>query len=252
MITFIVPAFNEAGNIAPTIDSIQAAASQAHLDQYEIILVDDGSSDATPVEIAALSKSFSNIHAITNPKNLGLGASICAGIAATSSPAFMVVPGDNDMTVGMMVMLLSFRSEADVLLTAPLNKELRSIGRNIVSMLYQMAYMITFQTHVSYINGPGVWPTDAARKAELQSRRFSIISELNVKVMRMGCSFAEVPGYFQAGPKTRSTVTLRNLAEVLSSYVRLVADIHFRYRKKFAHQPTRRKIDFVRLMVPKP
>lgn len=199
MITFIVPAFNEEEGITPTVATIRAAAAESGLDRFEIILVDDGSTDGTAAQIAALAAASPDIRPIINPVNRGLGASIRAGIDAASAPAFMVVPGDNDVPKSMMVMMLNFRDEAETILTAPLNKEQRNIVRNLISMIYQMAYMTVFKVYVSYINGPGIWPTAAARAANLKACRFSIISELNVKTLRMGGKFAEVPGYFQAG-----------------------------------------------------
>jgi glycosyltransferase involved in cell wall biosynthesis len=248
MITFIVPAFNEAGNIAPTVATIRAAAAKSGLDSLEIIIVDDGSSDATPSEISALAAAHPDIRPLRNPTNLGLGASIRAGIEAATKPQFMIVPGDNDVAMNLMVMMLSFRTEADIILTAPLNKEQRNLVRNLISMLYQMAYMVAFRVYVSYLNGPGIWPTAAARVANLKARRFSIITELNVKLLRMGSTFAEVPGYFQGGPKIRRTVTLRNLYEVLTSFVRLAFEIYVTGRTQFCLRPKRHQVDFTRLL----
>lgn len=245
MISFIVAAYNEAGNIGPTVETIRSACRACDLDGYEIIIVDDGSSDSTSDEITALAGIFSCITGVKNSMNLGLGASIRKGIEIASHPAFMVVPGDNDMPESMILMMLQFRYEADVILTAPLNKEQRNLTRNIISMLYQMAYMIVFKVSVSYINGPGIWPTHAARSAQLKAQRFSIIAELNVKALRMGSTFAEVPGYFQAGPKVRSTVTLRNLTEVIVSFVRLTLDVHIARREQFNKRSRRMQINFV-------
>lgn len=245
MITFIVPAFNEEGNIAPTVATIRAAAAESRLDAIEIVVVDDGSRDGSAAEIAALAAAHPDVRPITNPNNLGLGASIRAGINAATAPSFMIVPGDNDVPKDLMVMMLNFRNEATVILTAPLNKEQRNLARNLISMFYQMAHMIMFKVYVSYLNGPGIWPTAAARDAGLKARRFSIISELNVKILRMGCTFAEVPGYFQAGPKMRSSVTLRNLSEVIVSFVRLIYAVHLSGNRRFGFRPVRKQIDFV-------
>lgn len=245
MITFIVPAFNEEGNIAPTIATIRAAAEESKLDVIEIVIVDDGSSDGTPAEIATLAAAHSDIRPLRNRTNLGLGASIRAGINVATAPSFMVVPGDNDVSKGTIVLMLNFREQADVILVAPLNKEQRNLMRNLLSTAYMTAYMTAFHVYVVYINAPGIWPTAAARAAGLKSRRFSIISELTVKVLRMGCTFAEVPGYFQAGPKARSSVTLRNLAEVVVSFIRLIFDIYLRGGGRFSSTPKRKQIDFL-------
>jgi glycosyltransferase involved in cell wall biosynthesis len=247
MISFIVPAFNEEGNVLKTVAAILAATADAGLADCEIVLIDDGSSDGTWREIEMAAAAHREVRPLKNPGNLGLGASIRAGISAASGTSFMVVPGDNDVPSAFITLMLRFRGEADIILTAPLNKEQRTIGRNVLSMLYQMAYMIVFDVYVSYLNGPGIWPTAASREAMLRSRRFSIIAELNVKLLRMGCTFAEVPGYFQAGPKVRRTVTLRNLGEVISSFLRLAIDVRIRNRPRFAKRPTRKQIDFLSL-----
>ncbi len=245
MITFIVPAFNEQDNIAPTVATIRAAATAAKLDALEIVIVNDGSTDGTASAIADLAAADRNIRPVQNPQNLGLGASIRAGIAAASAPSFMVVPGDNDVSKSTILMMLMFRNEADIILMSPLNKEQRNLFRNILSTMYQAAYMIFFGIYVVYINAPGIWPTARARDAGLRARRFSIISEMNVKLLRMGCTFAEIPGYLQGGPKARSTVTWRALTEVMGSFLRLLVAVHITDRQRFGSLPKRKQIDFV-------
>lgn len=245
MITFIVPAFNEEDNIASTVVTIHAAAADAKLDALEIVIVNDGSTDGTAAAVAALAAAHPDIRPIQNHQNLGLGASIRAGISVAAAPSFMVIPGDNDVSKGTIVMMLKFREEADVILMSPLNKEQRTLFRNILSTVYQTAYMIFFGIYVVYINAPGIWPTAQARAAGLRARRFSIISELNVKLLRMGCSFAEIPGYLQGGPKARGTVTWRALMEVIGSFLRLIVAVHITDRQRFRSRPQRKQIDFI-------
>ncbi len=245
MITFVVPAFNEEANIAATVATIRDAATEARLDRIEIIIVNDGSTDGTEAAIATMAAAHSDVRAIRNPMNLGLGASIRAGIAAASAPSFMVVPGDNDVSKDTILMMLRFRDEADIILMSPLNKEQRNLFRNVLSAVYQAAYMIFFDIYVVYINAPGIWPTAAARSAGLRAKRFSIISEMNVKLLRMGCSFAEIPGYLQGGPKARGTVTWRALMEVMGSFLRLIVAVHFTDRQRFGSRPRRKQVDFV-------
>lgn len=239
MVSFIVTAFNEEDNIALTMATLQSVVQDARLTDYEIIVVDDGSTDGTAERIAELLKTVPRLRCVRHPVNRGLGCAVRSGIEAAKYPQFMIIPGDNDMHRDFVMSMLRFRGQADLILSAPLNKEMRSLGRNLVSMIYQMIYMVSFDLFLSYINGPGIWPTERVREIGLRSRRFAIISEMNVKLLRGGCSFAEVPGYFQAGPKARRTVTLKNLAEIGESYLLLLFEVHVRRRGKYARRPTR-------------
>jgi glycosyltransferase involved in cell wall biosynthesis len=245
MISFIVPAFNEVDNIGPTIESICHVAELAQLELYEIIVVDDGSTDGTRERVDTLRKQHQQVTSISHSTNLGLGAAIRSGLGLAKHPRFMVVPGDNDIQQDLLLFMLTFRQRADLVLIVPLNNEIRTLGRNILSSLYRLIYMVSFNIYVNYVNGPGIWPTELARTMDLRANRFSIVSELVVKLLRSGCSYVEIPGYLQAGPKVRRTVTMRNLLEVVSSYFFLLYEIHVRSRRKFACASQRVFVNFV-------
>lgn len=244
MISFIVSALNEEENIRPTVETIVAAAAACRLADFEIILIDDGSTDGTYGVMSAIRDAHPFVNIIRNQTNAGLGNAIRQGIAAARHPRFMVVPGDNDMHQSLIELLLSFREHAEIILTIPLNRESRSLTRNIISMIYQTVQMAAFDVYVSYINGPGIWPTEKAKAIGLNAKRFSIISELNVVLLRSGCSYAEVPGYLRAQPKARSTVTLKNLSEVVGLFLKLLYRVHVKEKQRFSARPTRIHIDF--------
>jgi glycosyltransferase involved in cell wall biosynthesis len=245
MISFIVPAFNEEQNIALTVETIISACRESGVSDFEIILIDDGSADGTHAAMTAVAGRYPFIVPIQNPENMGLGSSVRRGLAAARSPQFMVVPGDNDMSQSLIVLLLAFREHAEIILTIPLNRESRSRVRNIISVIYQMIQMVTFNVYVAYINGPGIWPTEKAKSVGLVARRFSIISELNVLLLRSGCTYAEVPGYFLAKPKARRTVTWVNLAEVVRLFLSLAYRVHVSCKSQCSAQPRRIHIDFM-------
>jgi glycosyltransferase involved in cell wall biosynthesis len=245
MISFIVPAYNEAANIESTIGTIRSAAAENCLQAFEIIVVDDGSTDGTGRIADALQQRIPDLSVIHHQANLGLGSAIRSGLAVARCRKFMVIPGDNDVQRGLVDLMLRFCDHADMILTVPLNREIRTLSRMTLSLIYQLIHMMAFRVFVNYINGPGIWPTEAARAIELRGQRFSIISELNIKLLRSGCSYLEVPGYFQAGPKARRTVTSRNLTEVMTSFLALLYDIRVRHRSRFSLVPRRVLVSFV-------
>lgn len=245
MISFIVSALNEEQNIAQAVETIVAAAAATGLGEFEIILIDDGSTDNTHAVMLRLQKTYSFISIIRNAENCGMGMAIRQGIAAARYPKFMIVPGDSDMQQSLIEILLNSRGCAEIILTIPLNRESRSLVRNVVSIVYQLFQMIAFDIYVGYINGPGIWPTEKAKALGLNAKRFSIVSELNVVLLRTGCTYAEVPGYLHSRPKARGTVTLKNLIEVVSSFAKLVRRIHFCEKERFSARPKRIQVEFV-------
>ena len=246
MISFIVPAFNEGHAIIDTMETIRSVTGTHEIDDYEIIAIDDGSMDDSRDIIAKLAADDPKILPIYHEDNMGLGRSIVDGIHKASMPQFIIVPGDNDISMSSLSLMLHFKDAAELILTVPINKEVRPIGRQIVSAIYQILHNIFFGTSVGYLNGPGIWPTEQGKLLNLTSNRFSIISELNVKLLTKGVEFAEVPIYLQADEPTRSTINIRNMVEVVKVFLMLVVELNLKPNRQEKRPLNRVKINFGR------
>ena len=71
-LTVFVPAYNEVENLAPTVETIMRALSVS-VEDYEVIVVDDGSTDGTDEVADALAARYPEVRVIHNPRNMGLG-----------------------------------------------------------------------------------------------------------------------------------------------------------------------------------
>ena len=98
-LSVIIPAFNEGARIAQALDELSASITRGELGRgvVEILVVDDGSTDDTSVEVERTLASFADLRVIRLPKNVGKGAAVRAGVAQASGAlvAFM----DADMAV---------------------------------------------------------------------------------------------------------------------------------------------------------
>lgn len=81
-VSMIVIAFNEEATIVPTLQAIQAM--QDFPGDHEIIVVDDGSTDGTPLAVRAYAGDDARIRCITQP-NQGRGAARAKGVDAAST-----------------------------------------------------------------------------------------------------------------------------------------------------------------------
>ena len=96
-VSFVVIAYNEAGNIGRTLDAI---TSLAGLDDYEVIVVNDGSRDATADVVRGRAEGNPRIRLIDLARNRGRGYARSTGIAAAEGEliatvdADIILPGD--------------------------------------------------------------------------------------------------------------------------------------------------------------
>ncbi|MFX0540887.1 glycosyltransferase family 2 protein [Roseovarius sp. S4756] len=91
-LSFVIPAHNEAGSIAVTIDRVHAEAARLGL-THEILIVDDGSSDATSSEAMAASQS-APVRVLRLSRNFGKEQAIMAGLGRASGAATVILDAD--------------------------------------------------------------------------------------------------------------------------------------------------------------
>jgi dolichol-phosphate mannosyltransferase len=91
-VSIVVPVRNEAGNIAPLIAEIAAALDGQWA--YEIIYVNDGSTDATPERLAEQMKLRPNLRVLRHEKSSGQSAAVRSGVRAARGTIVATLDGD--------------------------------------------------------------------------------------------------------------------------------------------------------------
>lgn len=239
-LTVAIPALNEEKNIEGAVRSVFAAAAKVPGLRVEIIVIDDGSRDRTAEIVRGLEQQYDNVHMIQNPVNIGLGASIRRAIEVASMEKFLFIPGDNDIPAATLEVLFSSAHVADVVMTYFHNDEFRGRQRYLLSALFWLIYTTSFDLYVLYVNGPAVYPTRMLRQLQLHSTRFSIVAEINVKLLRQGVSYVEIASNRQVGMEGSTSASWRSLLETAKVYLQVFIDVHFRERERYGKRPKRR------------
>ncbi len=91
LLSVIAPMYNEQANVAPFLDAVQSAMGDL---DCEIILVDDGSTDATWREIAAGAERDKRVRGLSLSRNFGHQSAIFAGMHAATGRAVVTMDGD--------------------------------------------------------------------------------------------------------------------------------------------------------------
>ena len=91
-VTIVVPVRNEAENVAPLIAEIVSALGGRW--SYEIIYVNDGSTDATAERLAAIMKQRGNLRQIRHATSSGQSAAVRSGVRAARGAIVATLDGD--------------------------------------------------------------------------------------------------------------------------------------------------------------
>lgn len=111
-LSIVIPAYNEADRLPETLRRI-AAYFQNDSRSFEIVVVDDGSTDAT-VQLAE--QSLLPVRVIRQSKNMGKGAAVRAGMAAAQGEWRYLCDADLSTPIEDLEKLWSRRAEADIIL----------------------------------------------------------------------------------------------------------------------------------------
>jgi dolichol-phosphate mannosyltransferase len=91
-VSVVVPVRNEAGNIAPLVAEI--AASLGGQWAFEVVYVNDGSSDATEAELTRLMAQYPWLRRVRHLKSCGQSAAVRSGVAAARGAIVVTLDGD--------------------------------------------------------------------------------------------------------------------------------------------------------------
>ena len=129
-LSIVIPAFNEAKRLPPTLQ-----ACRIYLDgigiPFEIIVVDDGSSDGT----AAVACSFPGVRVISLDRNRGKGAAVRTGMLGAGCDWALVMDADHSLNIRLLERFWPFTETADVLVgsrkspNAQLDRNQRALRR---------------------------------------------------------------------------------------------------------------------------
>ncbi|MCB9558275.1 MAG: glycosyltransferase family 2 protein [Deltaproteobacteria bacterium] len=114
MLSVLIPVFNEAENVAAIARHVEAAIVESGM-AGEILLVDDGSTDATWREITNLHSTRCTLRGLRLSRNFGKEAAISAGLDACRGDAVIVIDGDGQHPPSCIPeMVEKWRTGADV------------------------------------------------------------------------------------------------------------------------------------------
>jgi glycosyltransferase involved in cell wall biosynthesis len=116
------PAYNEAENVERMVDAFRSVLPQVAED-YEIIIVNDGSKDKTREIADRLARGDQRIRAVHHEKNQGYGAAVRSGIKACTREYLFFTDGDGQFDVSQLSSLVQLVPHYDGVIGFRLNRQ---------------------------------------------------------------------------------------------------------------------------------
>ena len=91
-VSVVIPVFNEEDNVVPLADELDRV--RAELPELEVVLVDDGSRDATPDRIRSCARRLPFVRGFRTDRNCGQSAAMLAGLRVASGEVLVTMDGD--------------------------------------------------------------------------------------------------------------------------------------------------------------
>ncbi|HEV2856327.1 MAG TPA: glycosyltransferase family 2 protein [Thermoanaerobaculia bacterium] len=217
-VSLVIPMFNEEENIEHAIDCA-VAALERYAQDWEIVVVDDASTDRCPEIVARLAETEPRIRLLRHAVNRKLGATLKTGFAAVRMELVFYMDSDlpfDPEVVGRAIQALRV-TRADLIAGYRLDRTTEGFRRTVYSYLYNTLIGVLFGWPHRDINFSfKLMRREVLEAVELKSEGSLIDAELIVKAKNLGFVIQQLGlDYF---PRTRGRSTLSSPSVILKIF----------------------------------
>ena len=193
-LTIFIPCLNEETRVIPTLETVRAAlAESGH--SYEVIAVDDGSTDRTAAVIEEYCRAHPDmpVRLHKNPRNLGLSRSFVDTAFRGRGRYYRLVCGDNVDSKESMLAMLRLRGSADIIIPSYPVLPGKSGTRKFISGLYTRIVDLLSNNRIKYYNGCALYRRYDVMRWASYNYGFGFQAVLITALLDEGATYTEVP-----------------------------------------------------------
>ncbi|MBU0709043.1 glycosyltransferase family 2 protein [Patescibacteria group bacterium] len=193
-LSIFFPAFNEEENLRQTIETARSILNKLGLANYEIIIINDGSTDRTGEVAEALVNIDPTIRVIHHNKNEGYGAALKTGLYAAKYEWIAFTDADGQYDFSEIQNFLEKSNSADIVIGYRARRA-DSLIRKINTRLFNIEMFLLFGLQTKDVDcGFKLLKKEVLdRIAPLQSDGALIEAELLIKAQKIGFRIAQIP-----------------------------------------------------------
>lgn len=193
-ISLVFPMYDEEESILPAVHGAREALAEI-TDDWEIVVVDDGSRDGTGERADALAREDDRIRVVHNDTNLGLGGALRRGYAAASKALILYTDADlpfDLQELGRAVRLMAVQ-EADVLSAYRFDRTVEGFRRTLYTLLYNLLVRVVFGLPVKDVNFSfKLFRRELLERFPLSSQGSFIDAEFLIRAHRSGARIIQI------------------------------------------------------------
>src|SRR5919206_4265586 len=192
-ISLFLPAYNDEATIAALVGDAFAVLPRA-ADDFEVIVVDDGSTDGTAQVLERLARDDARVRVVRHETNRGYGGALRTGFASATKELVFYTDGDGQYDVRELLLLLPLLTEGVDIVNGYKIKRADNWRRKALGAAYNRLAHLLFSIPIRDVDCDfRLLRRRAFEGVELSSSSGSICVEMVHKLHRAGRVFAEVP-----------------------------------------------------------
>lgn len=190
-LTYIIPAYNDEATVETVVTKAVGVGTRLGV-PFDILVINDASSDSTGSILKKLSKKYAALHIITHAANAGYGRTIKELYQKASHTWLFSLPGDYQIEPGELDRLWPWRKKADMIIGwRRVRRE--NPARLAQSYVYNMVLRFLFGLTLHDSNSVRLMKTSVMKSVRLTASSAFVDAELAIKAGRKGFRIMEIP-----------------------------------------------------------
>lgn len=229
-LSLVLPALNEQGSIEAVVRKAQRILQGMSLPAWEMLIVNDGSSDRTGLIADRLSREDSaHVVVLHHRWNQGYGQALKTGMRHARYRAVCYMDSDGQFDVDDLPRLFSLLDRADVVCGFRTARQDR-LYRRLLSRGFNVLVRAVFGIQARDVNcGFKLVRRETLDRLQLESKQTFINAELYLKAQALGLHIVEVEVHHRQRSCGRSSIRPIHLASTLAELIR----VGLRTRRRF-------------------